>query len=295
MSNPSADRLRRLLEGADILVMPCCYDALTAKLIEEAGFPLTFMSGFSVSAARGFPDTQLISYQEMVDTCASICATLKTTPLIGDGDNGYGNPVNVKRTVKGYAQAGAACVMIEDQVAPKRCGHTKGKDVISYEDACMKIQAAVDARNEGRDILILARTDARATHGLDEAIRRCQAFRRLGADITFLEAPQTEEEMRRYCTEVDGPKLANMLEGGKSPIIPPKELQAIGFKIVAYPLTLLSSGIKAMKNALDALKAGKPTDSYILPFEDLRAIVGFEDYYKEEERYATTSPQTNGK
>ena len=141
-----------------------------------------------------------------------------------DGDTGYGNAMNVHRTVAGYAQVGVSAVMIEDQVSPKRCGHTQGKAVVSREEAFARVAAAVDARNEGADILILARTDANTTHGLDEAIERCQRFRELGADITFLEAPTSEEEMVRYCEAVEGPKLANMLEGGHTPLLPPAEL-----------------------------------------------------------------------
>jgi 2-methylisocitrate lyase-like PEP mutase family enzyme len=152
--------------------MPCCWDALSARLIERAGFPLTFMSGFAVSAARlALPDTQLISYAEMLDQGRSICDAVQI-PVIGDADTGYGNAVNVKRTVTGYARAGFAAAMIEDQLAPKRCGHTRGKDVVSRGEAIARIQAAVDARDEGAGVLILARTDAAAVHGLDEAIAR---------------------------------------------------------------------------------------------------------------------------
>lgn len=154
--------LKALLAKPGLLIMPCCYDALSAKLIEQAGFKLTFMSGFAVSASRlGLPDTGLISYGEMIDQGRSIC-TATSLPVLGDGDTGYGNAVNTKRTVQGYAQAGFACIMIEDQVSPKRCGHTKGKQVVDRHEACKRIEAAVDARNEGADIMIMARTDARA-------------------------------------------------------------------------------------------------------------------------------------
>mmetsp|Transcript_41810 Transcript_41810/g.130984 ORF Transcript_41810/g.130984 Transcript_41810/m.130984 type:complete len:304 (+) Transcript_41810:224-1135(+) len=258
-----ANRLRGLLSDPNrkILSMPCCYDGLTAKLVARAGFPLTFMTGFGVSAARGFPDTGLVSYAEMEASARDITAALRPygIPCIGDGDTGYGNAINVKRTVQGYAATGLAAIMIEDQVAPKRCGHTKGKSVTNREEAFSRVQAACDARDElvaqgANDILILARTDARGPLGLDEAIERCQKFREIGADITFLEAPQTVEEMRRYCTEVTGPKLANMLEQGKTPILSPAELADVGFSIAAYPLTLLSAAIKAQENALALLK-----------------------------------------
>jgi 2-methylisocitrate lyase-like PEP mutase family enzyme len=174
--------------------------------------------------------------------------------------------------------------MIEDQVMPKRCGHTRGKEVVSRDEALTRIRAAVDARDEGADILIMARTDARATHGLDEAIERCRAFAELGADIAFLEAPETQDEMRRFCAEVPGPKMANMLEHGTTPVLPPDELAALGYKLAAYPLTLLSSAVAAMQVALDSLRRGEAAPG-VLPFETLKRIVGFDRYYDEEKRY----------
>jgi 2-methylisocitrate lyase-like PEP mutase family enzyme len=285
MASP-ADELRRLLEGDEILVMPCCFDALSARLIERAGFPLTFMSGFAVSGARlAVPDTGLISYGEMLDQGRNICDAI-SIPVIGDADTGYGNAVNVKRTVRGYARAGFACAMIEDQLAPKRCGHTRGKEVVGRDEAVARIRAAVDAREEGADVLVMARTDARFGHGFDEALWRCQAFRDAGADIIFFEAPQSEEEMERLCREIDGPKMANMVEGGDTPILPPARLEALGYKIAAYPLTLLSSAVRAMTDALDALRAGQ-TPERMVDFATLREIVGFPDYDIEQERYGT--------
>ena len=281
-------KLRQLLAGSGLLRMPCCFDGLSAHLVEAAGFPLTFMSGFAVSAARlGLPDTGLISYGEMVDQGTNICSRV-SIPVIGDGDTGYGNAVNVKRTVRGYRQAGFAGVMIEDQVAPKRCGHTRGKQVVDRSEALARVRAAVDARDEGGDIIILARTDARATHGLEEALWRAQAFTDLGADIVFVEAPRSEEEMRRFCREVKGPKLANMLEQGATPLLPPARLEEIGYRIAAYPLTLLSSAVRAMQEALTALKTDRHPD-HLLSFEELKGVVGFTDYYQEEERYADTA------
>ncbi len=280
----AASRLKSLLAHSDILVMPCCYDALTAKLIERAGFQLTFMSGFAVSASRlGLPDTGLISYGEMLDQGRSICAAT-SLPVLGDGDTGYGNAVNTKRTVRGYAQAGFACVMIEDQVSPKRCGHTKGKEVVSRDEACKRIQAAVDARDEGADILIMARTDARAPLGFDEALNRCKDFAELGADILFLEAPQSEDEMARFCQEVSKPCMANMIQNGHTPLLPPARLQELGFKIAAYPLTLLSSAVEAMEKALLALQQGQYPDH--ISFPHLKEVIGFPEYYQEDQRYS---------
>jgi len=279
-----ASKLRSTIETPGLRLMPCCFDALSALLIERAGFALTFMSGFAVSAARiGQPDTGLISYGEMLDQGRNICATVGI-PVIGDADTGYGNPLNVKRTVAGYAAAGFAAVMIEDQVAPKRCGHTEGKSVVDRGEAFDRIQAAVEARAEGADILILARTDARATHDLDEAILRARTFSDIGADILFVEAPRTADEMRRVCAEAPGIHLANLVHGGSTPILPPDELEAIGYRIAAYPVALLSAATRAMNDALRAIRAGEAFDPGV-SFEELRAIVGFDRYDAELSRY----------
>ena len=281
----AADRLRALLAGPRIVMMPGCYDAMSARLIERAGFQATFMGGFAVSASRiGMPDTGLISYAEMLDQGANICAAV-SIPVIGDGDTGYGNALNVQRTVRGYARAGFACVMIEDQVAPKRCGHTRGKQTVDRDEAFARIQAAVDAREAGADILVMARTDANATLGFDEAVQRAGTFMEIGADVTFLEAPRSEEEMRAYCESVPGPKMANMVEQGDTPMLNPEKLQDIGYKIAIYPITLMLAGIQAMEQALVALKAGE-TPGQTAAFAHLREIVGFPQYYEDKKRYA---------
>jgi 2-methylisocitrate lyase-like PEP mutase family enzyme len=284
-----ADRLRALLGAPGLHVMPCCFDALSARLVERAGFPLTFMSGFAVSAARlALPDTGLISYGEMVDRGREICAAV-SIPVIGDGDTGYGNPVNVKRTVHGYARAGFACVMIEDQLAPKRCGHTRGKEVVPRGEALARMRAALDARDEaraaGHDILVMARTDARAGHGLDEAIARGRAFAELGADIVFVEAPRDEAELSRVAREIPAPTMANLVEDGDTPLLPPARLEALGFRIAAYPLTLLHAAVYAMQEALEGLRAGRPLERR-LSFAALRELLGFDDYDAECRRYA---------
>lgn len=282
--NPQADLLRQLLAGPDFLLMPCCFDGLSARLIEQAGFALTFMSGFAVAAARlARPDTGLISYGEMLDQGRSILEAV-TIPVIADGDTGYGNALNVRRTLEGYARAGFAGIMIEDQVAPKRCGHTPGKAVVARAEACARIRAAVEAREAGADILIMARTDARASHGLDEALWRLQAFADLGADILFLEAPEDEAEMRSFCQALPGPKMANMLEEGVTPLLPPAALAEMGYKIAAYPLTLLNSAVFAMREALADLNAGRVPGRRV-DFATMREIVGFGDYHRLLEHY----------
>jgi len=280
----ATDKLKDLLNKPGIITLPGCYDAMSAKLIERAGFSGTFMSGFMVSAARiGMPDTGLISYNEMLDQGRNISAAV-SIPVIGDGDTGYGNAINVKRTVDGYAQAGMACVMIEDQLAPKRCGHTNGKQVVSREDAYVRLQAAVDAREEGADILIMARTDANGTDGLDEAIERCKGFMDIGVDITFLEAPRDEAEMERYCKEVPGPKMANMVEQGNSPFLTPPKLEEIGYKVVIYPASLMLAGIAAANRVLATLNDGHDTAANAT-FLELQDVVGFPQYYADEKKY----------
>jgi len=273
--------------------MPCCGDALTAKLVVEAGFELTFLSGFSLAAYRGHPDTGLVSYGEVLDTATQVCEAIRgRVPLICDADTGYGNPLNVKRAMRGLVRAGCAGVLLEDQENPKRCGHVRGKNVVGRPEAEARVRAAVDAREEMRregagDLFILARTDARETHSLDEALERCRRFMELGADMTFMEAPKDVQEMRRYCAEVPGPKLANMLEGGLTPILRPSELEEVGYKVAAYPLSVLSAGLKAQQEVLRRLKDGdvERVQELLLPFAETRRIVGFEDYNKEQVRY----------
>jgi 2-methylisocitrate lyase-like PEP mutase family enzyme len=284
-------KLRELIASPGMVTMPCCYDAFSAKLIEEAGFPVSFMSGFAVSAARlGMPDTGLISYAEMLDQGRNICSAVHI-PVFGDGDTGYGNPVNVKRTVHGYIQAGFAGIMIEDQRSPKRCGHTAGKDVVERREAIIRMGAAIEAREEARaegsDIVIVARTDARATHGLDEAIERSLIFAEMGADVLFVEAPESREELKKIGSAVSGCKMANLLEQGVTPILSPEELEALGFNIAAYPLTLLSAAGQAMRGALKRLKNGESVDA-ILSFSEMKEIVGFSAYNTTLKKLETT-------
>jgi len=288
MSNPKATKLRELISSGLFLPMPCCFDALSGKMIEQAGFSLTFMSGFAASASRiGAPDLGLMSYGEVVDHARNI-TDATSIPLIADGDTGYGNAMNVIRTVSGLAKAGCAGVLIEDQLAPKRCGHTPGKEVVGREEAFDRIKAAVDARENGDDILIMARTDANHTYGLTEALERAQKFHDLGADILFVEAPKNEEEMKQICSELPGCKMANIVEGGLTPNIPMSELNEMGYQIAAYPLTLLSASMRAMKNALANLRSDTPRDKDILNFSELRDIIGFKEYYEISSQYETS-------
>ena len=290
MSNPNkmAAKLREKIANGDFMPMPCCFDALSAKMIEQAGFGVTFMSGFAASASRlGQPDLGLMSYAEVVDQARNITDAI-SIPVIADGDTGYGNAMNVRRTVEGFAKAGCAGVLIEDQLAPKRCGHTPGKDVVSRDEAFDRIKAAVDARQEGTDILIMGRTDANHTHGLEEAIHRGKRYQEIGADIIFIEAPKTVEEMETICREVPGCHMANIVEGGLTPNLSMEQLQDVGFQFVAYPLTLLAASMQAMKQTLELMRQDLPRANHLMDFEELRDRIGFNEYYETSQVYETS-------
>jgi 2-methylisocitrate lyase-like PEP mutase family enzyme len=284
-SKPKADKLKKLLDQKDIIVMPGCYDALSAKLIEKEKLNAGFMSGFSVSSTKlGMPDTGLISFSEMAEQVRNIC-NVTSIPIIFDGDTGYGNAVNVYRTVRGFADAGAAAIMIEDQKWPKKCGHTKGKDVVEVDEANSRIKAAVDAsKMNNKDILVMARTDAIATRGLDDAIKRMQKFSELGADILFVEAIKSKEDMKRVIKEVPGHHMINLIEDGETPLLEMNELEDMGFKIAVFPLTLMSASVKIMQESLKNMK-NKTYNTNVSKFSDLRDIVGFNEYYEIEDKY----------
>jgi len=278
--------LRRRFAARDLIVAPCAFDALSARIIAQAGFSATFMSGFGVAAARyGLPDNGIIGYAEMVETLRLICAANPELAVIGDGDTGYGNAMNVRATVQGYARAGAAAIMIEDQLAPKKCGHMEGKVVVPFDEARMRIRAAVDARSEGGlDILIVARTDARAPHGFDEAMARLRAFRDEGTDLLFLEAPGDADELQRFAREIDAPAMANMVPGGKTPMLAPDALRAMGVAFAIYHQPLFGA-VEAMRSAMTALAHGNPDAVAVTPFAEVKRIAGAEEYDATAERY----------
>ena len=287
MNIENSTKLRNLIKNNSFLPIPSCFDALSAKLIEQTGFDAMFMSGFAASASRiGEPDLGVMTLTEVLDQLNNI-TDATSLPVIGDGDTGYGNAMNVQRTVKSFAKIGCAGVLIEDQLSPKRCGHTPGKDVVSREEAFDRIRASVDAREE-KDILIMARTDANHTHGIKEAIERAQIFHELGSDILFVEAPKTEDEMRLICQEVPGCKIANIVEGGLTPNLSMKELEDIGYNMAVYPLTALSSAMKAMVDTLNKLKIDDNRSSNLMSFTELRKRVGFDDYYEVSSRYESS-------
>jgi 2-methylisocitrate lyase-like PEP mutase family enzyme len=290
----AAERLRNLLSEPVLRTMPGVFDALSAKIAREAGHKAIFMSGFAVSAARlGMPDAGLVSMAEMLDTLRGCISAAGDVPVIGDGDTGWGNALNVQRTVEEYARAGAAAIMLEDQVSPKKCGHTKGKLVIARGEARTKIRAAVEAREalraSGRgDILILARTDARAVNGFEDALARCQDFVDEGADIIFLEAPENVDEMKRFCRTVPRPCLANMVFEGKTPVLPAAELQEIGYRLAVYPVAGLTAVISALRQSYASIVPGSgiPQPQH-LTFPELQEAVGFPGYWDREKRFAT--------
>jgi len=288
MKNDNINSLRNLLDSKNFIPIPACFDALSAKLIQQEGFEVTFMSGFAASASRiGEPDLGVMTFSEVLDQVNNICDAT-SIPVIGDGDTGYGNTVNVQRTVKSFAKVGCAGILIEDQLSPKRCGHTPGKEVVSRDEAFDRIRAAVDARKEN-DILIMARTDANHTHGIKEAIERAQNFFEIGADILFVEAPKSKKEMELICKEVEGFKVANIVEGGLTPNLTMKELEEIGYKLAVYPLTALSSAMKSMIQVLRKMKTDQDRTSDLLDYTEIKSRIGFEEYYLKPEKYISSS------
>ena len=286
MAQNGAQKLRSLLGGPEILVCPVVADPLSARLCQEAGFPLALLGGFGI-AAIGFamPDAGLIDFTEVVTALHNTCAANPGFPIIADGDTGYGNAMNVRRTVKEFARAGAAAILIEDQVWPKKCGHYGGKrEVIAREEARLKIRAAVEARNEaGADMLILGRTDARGAIGFDEAMGRCADFVAAGADIIFAEALETEAELEDFGRRFKHPKVANMMP--KTPVKSRAELKAMGFDIVTYNV-LIHAAVQAMQSTLKALKADDMASAPPLAgFDEVTRLVGLPDYMKLEQRY----------
>jgi 2,3-dimethylmalate lyase len=284
----SQPRLRALLETARPVLAPGCYDALGARLIEEAGFPAVYMTGFGTSAGLlGRPDVGLVSMSEMVDNARRIVEAVDL-PVIADADTGYGNPINVLRTVREYERAGVAALHIEDQVAPKKCGHMDGKHVVPVAEMVEKVRAAVDARASS-DLLIIARTDARAMEGLDAAIERAARYREAGADILFVEAPQSVEEIRAIAAAFPSvPLLFNYAEGGKTPPIEHALLAELGYAIVIFPIATLLAATKAIRAVLARIRAdGSPIN--VLPelprLAEFLDFIGLPEIRELEQRY----------
>lgn len=288
--NDNKHSLRRRLEQPGLTIAPGVFDMVSLRLAESFGFDALYMSGFGTVASHlGLPDAGLATYSDMVVRVKAM-ASMARTPLIADGDTGYGGLLNVQHTVRGYEEAGAAAIQLEDQEFPKKCGHTPHRRVISTADMVRKIRVAKDARNCA-DFLIIARTDARSALGLDEALRRAEAYAQAGADILFVESPETEEEMRLIGRSVDLPLLANMVEGGKTPVLSRQDLESIGYKLAIFPVTALLAAAQAMKAVYENLKLNGSSASAktaLMPFSDLTQLMGFEEVWAFDKRYAET-------
>jgi 2-methylisocitrate lyase-like PEP mutase family enzyme len=278
---------RDLLSKEKPLLLPVAHDALAARLIERAGFHAYSIGGFPLVGARhGLPDIGLVGLGEMSDGMRDIMAAT-SLPVLVDGDDGYGDVKNITRTIRTYERMGASAIFIEDQVAPKRCGHMAGKSVVPAEVMATKLRAAAAARETG--MFLMARTDARAVHGLDDALRRGELYLKSGADGIFIEAPESPEELARVGAEFRHvPQMANMLEGGRTPLVPPAELFRLGFAMVAYPTSLIFRVTRTIEKALADLKAGRLTlEGEGVGFEAFKDIVDFKSWAETEDRFGS--------
>jgi methylisocitrate lyase len=289
MYNKTRATLRDQLEDKNkIIVLPGVFDALSAKIAEHVGFEAMFQTGYGSSAALlGMPDFGLLNSGETVDNALRIIRAVRA-PVLVDADTGYGNPLNVWRLVRDLESLGAAGIFLEDQVWPKRCGHMVGKDVISKDEYIPKLKAALEAR-QSKDFIIVARTDARAPMGLDEAIERGKAYRKAGADVIFVEAPRSVEELKKVANEIDAPLVANMIEDGVTPNLPASELLKLGYQIAVFPLSAIYSATFAMRQVLTELKnTGTTNDArkIMVTFKDFNQFMDLEHFTDLERRYA---------
>ena len=293
MSNPKERRaaLARRVRTRNLVIAPGVFDMISAKVADRAGFDALYMTGYGIAASHmGLPDAGLVSYSDMLGRAARICEAVRT-PLIADADTGFGGLLNVRHTVRGYEAAGVAAIQIEDQEFPKKCGHAPGRRVVPLDDMLRKVEVAVEARDSD-DFLVIARTDSRSSLGLDEAIRRGQGFANAGADVVFIEAPESEEEFARIGREVDAPLLANMVEGGFSPVLPAETLARLGFAIAIYPGTGFLATAKTLEHVYGHLKtngssATLETESFSIG--EMHELMGFEDVWEFEKRWRETS------
>jgi len=282
--------LRRLLKEEEILLAPGCFNALSARLVEQAGFKAIYVSGAAIAGNfLGYPDIGLTTMSEVLENVRNI-VRVTSLPVICDADTGFGNAINMLRTVREFEAAGLAGIQIEDQVMPKKCGHTEGKLLISKAEMVQKVKAAVDARQDP-DFVLVVRTDAVAVNGLGDALDRAKVYQEAGADVIFVEAPRTVEEMRRICATIRAPLLANMVEGGgKTPVLPLEELKKIGYRLVIYPVSAHMAAIKAMQEVLAVLKQEGTTARFasrMVPFQEMFEVVGRSNFTALEKKYAS--------
>ena len=295
-SKSATSRFRQLLQQPGIIVAPGAYDCLTARIIQQAGFPAVYMTGAGTSVARlGYPDLGLATMTEMVANAASIAAAVDV-PVIADADTGYGGVLNVQRTVREYERAGVSAIHIEDQESPKRCGHLDDKRVIPVEEMVRKVRAAVDARSD-EDFTIIVRTDALAVTDWDDTMRRCQAYVEAGADVLFVEALRSLDEVNRVTSNFDVPLLYNYVETGKSPLIPAAELERLGFKLVIFPGSAFMVVCRAVGDLMRELKEQGTTAHLLEGMDSLQQcfeIVGISDMLAQDARYADGNPAITG-
>jgi len=281
-------RVHDVLAQSNALVFPGVYDTLSAKIAEAVGFHLAFVSGYAVSATFiGEPDFGLLTQSEVVDRARRICSSVDI-PIIVDADTGYGNPLNVMRTVRELIDAGAAGCFLEDQQWPKRCGHMRGKRIIPRDEYVEKIRAAVDAKGDA-DFFIVARTDAIAAIGVDEAVSRAGAASTAGADATFIEAPRSMEELVEVGRRAPKPTVANMIEQGRTPVLPQEQLAELGFQLILYPLTGLYASAKALETAYGQLRANGTTagrEDQFIAFDRFNELVGVDEKYALDQKYS---------
>ncbi len=284
----AAGALRARLAAPGLITAPGVYDMISARIADRLGFPALYMTGFGVVASHlGLPDAGLATYTDMVGRVSQIC-TVAQTPLIADADTGYGGLLNVAHTVRGYIKAGAAALQIEDQEFPKKCGHTPGRRVIACEEMVKKIRVAVEARGDD-DILIIARTDARSAHGIDEALRRADAYAQAGADILFVESPESEQEMEKICARCALPLLANMVEGGRTPVLSAQRLEQLGYRIAIFPATGFLAAGAALESVFQTLKRDGSSVNASAPlynFAEFTKLMGFERVWEFDRRHA---------
>ncbi len=281
-------RLRQRLAEPSLLVAPGVHDMVSLRLANTFGFEALYMTGFGAVASHlGLPDAGLATYSDMVGRVKAL-ASQANAPLIADGDTGYGGLLNVRHTVRGYEEAGASAIQLEDQEFPKKCGHTPGRRVIPTEDMAKKIRVAAESR-ASKDFLIIARTDARTTLGLAEALRRAEAYAKAGADILFVESPESEEEMREIGRAFDLPLVANMVEKGRTPVLSKAELESIGYRLAIFPVTALLAALHGMSRAYAHLKetgSSKGGTTPLYDFGDLTDLMGFQDVWDFEKTHA---------
>ena len=292
MSSPDDRRtaLARRIRTRELTIAPGVFDMISARVADRAGFDALYMTGYGIAASHmGLPDAGLVSYSDMLARAARISEGTRT-PLIADADTGFGGLLNVRHTVRGYEAAGVAAIQIEDQEFPKKCGHAPGRRVVPLDDMLRKVEVAVDARRCD-DFLVIARTDSRSSLGLDEAIRRGLAFAKAGADVVFIEAPESEEEFERIGHEIDAPLLANMVEGGFSPVVPADTLARLGFAVAIYPGT----GFLATAKTLETVYGHLKTNGSSIDLEDgsfsigeMHELMGFGEVWEFEKRWVET-------